>query len=153
MWLLDPNFDWNDQLAREYLKFRGQYYDVGTKVKIKLGGGTNKVVETVFLGWSYNGSGGGKSFECEFPYSKNYDYSTTELYIVEIIHPIYPKLEIITEKTVNRNCPDSWDIEIGWVWYILIMVVGAIFKDRVMIWFFASAVFFLWKNGFLNGGK
>jgi hypothetical protein len=33
------------------------------------------------------------------------------------------------------------------------MVVGTIFKDRLMIWVFASAVFFLWKNGFLNGGN
>ena len=43
MWLLDPNFDWNDQLAREYLKFRGQYYDVGTKVKIINGAKKGKI--------------------------------------------------------------------------------------------------------------
>ena len=50
----------------------------------------------------------------------------------------------------EREKPPSWNIEVGWVWYIAIMLIATIFKDRVMIWAFATAVFFLWKKGFLK---
>ena len=150
MWFASDDFDWGDQLARKYLKYHGQYYDIGTKVKIKIG--PNQTTETIFLGWSVNRSGNGKSFECEYPYSERYHCSATEQYIVEIINPVYPLLKPITQQTTNRNCPNSWDVEIAWVWYVLIMIVGAIFKDRWIIWIFGTLFFFAWKNGFLNGG-
>lgn len=45
------------------------------------------------------------------------------------------------------------DVSIGWVWYILIMAVGTIFKARVLIWIAATVIFFLWKYGHLNSKK
>lgn len=35
---------------------------------------------------------------------------------------------------------------IAWMWYIFIMVVAIIFYDRFVIWFWASAVFFSYRN-------
>ena len=32
---IDWDFDYNDQLAKKYMKFKGEYYDVGTIAKIK----------------------------------------------------------------------------------------------------------------------
>lgn len=72
--------------------------------------------------------------------------------IVEIIEPVYPHKEEMT-STYYRQCPSLDTVFVGWVWYIVIMLIGIIFKDRLLIWVFATAVFFLWKNGFLNGGN
>lgn len=145
MWLADPNFDWGDQLAKKYMKYHGKYYDVGTKVRIKSEG---KIIEATFLGWSSD-----RSFDCEFYGSKTYKFSCVDKYIVEIIEPVYPKLTEVPTTATNPNAPPSWEIEIGWVWYILIMVVGVIFKDRWIIWIAATIYFFVWKSGLWNGGN
>ena len=72
---------------------------------------------------------------------------------MKIVDPVCPKIEAQSKSINKRECPPKWDVEIGWIWYIVIMVVGAIFKDRWLIWIGATAYFFLWKSGFLNGGK
>lgn len=35
---------------------------------------------------------------------------------------------------------------IAWIWYVFIMVVGAIFYDRIGIWILASVIFFDYRN-------
>ena len=55
----NPNFDQNDQLARVYMKYQGQYYDKGTKVKTK---GPRGPVKATFVGWRYQRRG---CFEAE----------------------------------------------------------------------------------------
>ena len=71
-------------------------------------------------------------------------------FVAEIIKPVY---YVEKPQKSTRRCPPAWDVEIGWVWYIIIMVIGAIFNARLAIWIFASLIFFGWKNGFLNGGN
>lgn len=151
LWL-DFDFDQNDVLARKYMKYQGKYYDKGTKVMIK---GPNGPVQATFVGWRYEGK---NCFVAEsgsyFDLYSNYNFSGVNKFIVEIIEPVYPDLHcVVTTKTTERDKPPSWDVEVGWIWYVVIMLVGTIFKDRFLIWGFATAVFFLWKNGFLNGGK
>lgn len=126
----------------QYLEYKGKLYDVGTKVRIKTR--WNGIQEATFYGW------GDWPFRGEKVTGQFYSFDADK-YIVEIIDPV----EIIVEQTDvnNRDCPPSWDVEIGWVWYIVIMGAGIIFKERLLIWVFATAIFFLWKNGFLNGGK
>lgn len=72
--------------------------------------------------------------------------------IIQIIEPV--RWEDIKEKSrigsKSGTIPPEGDIFIGWIFYILIMAIGVIFKQRLLIWVFATAVFFLWKNGFLN---
>lgn len=155
LWI-DRNFDYNDQLAMKYMKFNGEYYDVGTIAKIK---GPYGPVLARFVGWKYGDVG------CFDPVDNNwiglydtYNQAGVMVYCIEIIVPVKPKLQQ-TEyrsgiyRTQDRDKPPSCDVDIAWIWYIIVMAVAVIFNDRVLIWIFASALFFLWKNGFLNNKK
>jgi hypothetical protein len=73
--------------------------------------------------------------------------------IVEIIKPVYYTGPIYSEYPNERNSPPSWDVEMGWIYYILAMIVGTLFNARWVIYIFATVIFFAWKNGFLNGGN
>ena len=136
-----------------FIRYKGLFYDVGTRLRFKA--------------YSYGYYWGIKEGEVEKFIGTTafirgddgvlYEYSTTkwlvnfDKVIIEIIEPVYYDMERATNN--NHNYPSSWDAEIGWIWYIIIMVVGSIFKARLMIWIFATAYFFLWKSGFLKGGK
>ena len=149
----DPNFDYDDKLAYKYMKFNGEYYDVGTIAQIK---GPYGPVVARFCGWKENDRGcfelvNHKSYGLYSTYNK---YGVSQ-YCLEIIVPVKPSLQQLEMSCKSGGFPDrdrppSWDIEVAWIWYIVIMVVAVIFKDRFMIWTFVSAIFFLWKNGFLN---
>ena len=134
-----------------FIRHKGLFYDVGTRLKFKAcsygiyWGIKEGVIEkfinsTVFI----------RADDGEL-----YQYSTTKYLvdfddlIVEIITPVYYDISKLVPID-NRECPAPWDVEIGWIWYIIIMVLGAIFKDRLLIWGTATAFFFLWKNGFMN---
>ena len=132
-----------------YFIYNGVEYDAGTKVKIKTYYYGEQIMTLEDNGVT------GKRFVCTI--DNSYDYSipirsNTEQLIIEIVAPVYPQKQEITVGN-NRDCPPSWEVEIGWVWYIIIMAVGTIFKDRLLIWGAATVIFFLWKSGFLNGGK
>ena len=131
----------HEQLINKYLYFNGKYYDVGTKVKIKTR--WCGVQEATFCGWMTKYHFVGKEISGYFP------REDSDKYIVEIIEPV----EVIFQQSNGRACPDDWHVETAWGWYIVIMAVGIIFKARLMIWIVASLIFFLWKNGFCNGGK
>lgn len=126
------------------LIYNGIEYDIGTKVKIK----TSRYGEQIMT--LEQGGITGLEFVGDNNYSIPIRSNTINL-IIEIIEPIYSKKFIETAE--NHRRPAPWDIEIGWIWYIIIMIVGAIFKDRLIIWAIATAVFFLWKNGKLGGNK
>ena len=139
-----------------FIRFQGKCYDVGTRLKF----------HTRCMGYLFKTSepyiGTIEKFEettciIKGDDGQNYYISTmlqtpthNNEYISEIIEPVYyvPK----PSKPIRR-CPSDWDVETGWVWYILVMGVGTIFNDRLLIWIIASLVFFGWKNGFLNGGN
>ena len=150
----DPNFDWSDQLTRKYMKYQGKYYDVGTICKIK---GRNGPKLVRFMGWHpYNNDRG--NFELvdknDYGLCGSYDRAGVMMYCLEIVEPVYPKLEEVTPKqTDNRNKPPSWDVEVAWIWYIVIMVATVIFKDRIGLWILESFIFFGWKEGIFKGGK
>ena len=155
LWI-DKNFDYSDQLAYKYMKYNGEYYDVGTICKIK---GHRGPVLVRFLGWKYANRWCFEAVEKEHsPELYNtYDPSGVMDYCLEIVIPIKPNLDKKEVSNSNvgiglpeRETPPSWDIEVGWIWYIAIMLIATIFKDRVMIWGFATVVFFLWKKGFLS---
>ncbi len=157
LWI-DRNFDYNDQLAKKYMKYKGEYYDVGTICKIK---GRCGPVLAKFCGWQPHDRDCFKPVVEQGRYSlyNTYDYVGVMDYCLEIVVPVKPNLRKTEEQSSGsfglpeRDKPPSWDIEVGWIWYIVIMVVAVIFKDRWLIWGFTTAVFFLWKNGFLKGGK
>ena len=133
-----------------FIRYQGKYYDVGTRLRFYY---CNKIIEGVI-----------EHFYGSTVYIRDsngflHDFSTArgEMYfdklIAEIIKPVYYTGPIHSECSNERNCPPSWEVEMGWVYYILIMVAGTLFYARWIIYIFATIIFFAWKNGFLNGGE
>lgn len=134
-----------------FIRFQGKCYDVGTRLRFRIGirsfgniadGRIEWISHNVFYIRLTDGTGWQLSHR-----------QSLENTIVEIIEPVYykePPVEYVRGLRGGGPLPSEDSIFVGWVWYIVIMAVGTIFKDRLMIWVFASAVFFLWKNGFLN---
>ena len=136
-----------------FIRYRGRCYGVGTRLKFeaKVNGyycGIKEGVIEQFAGTMVFIRGDDGIL---------YKYSTTKYLvdfdkvIIEIINPSYYIMEGINYS--NRECPQPWDFEIGLIWYIIIMVVGTLFNARLIIWIVSTVIFFLWKNGFLNGGN
>ena len=124
--------------------YNGIEYDVGTKVKIQ----TIRYGEQIMT--LRQGGVTGIEFVGENLYSIPIRSNTSNI-VIEIVDPIYVQTQSENDAgKKHRTRPAPWDVETGWIWYVIIMIVGAIFKDRLLIWAVASAIFFLWKNGFMN---
>ena len=136
-----------------FIRYKGNCYDVGTRLKFhaRLYGFDCGIKDGIIERFINN------SVFIRSSDGEMYTYSTTKYLvdfdkiIIEIIEPVYYVEQYTNDN--NRTYPQSWETEIAWIWYVVIMVVGVIFNARLLIWGFATAVFFLWKNGFLNGGK
>lgn len=149
----DYNFDYGDQLARKYMKYKGEYYDVGTVAKIK---GCYGPVLVRFMGWKHGGRGCFKAINDNQSYHlyDTYNFSGVMAYCLEIVNPVRVKLQSVTTvQTDDGDKPPSWDVEVAWIWYIVIMLVTVIFKERIGLWILESVVFFGWKEGIFKGGK
>ncbi len=142
--------DSNEITVRTYLPYKGIYYDVGTRLRFKARangfyvGVREGVIEKFINTTMFIKADDGIIYEfCTTRNLVNFDKE-----ILEIIEPVYwaPPEETLTQHN-NQNRPAPWDIEIGWIWYIVIMIVGSIFKERFMVWVMATAIFFLWKSG------
>ena len=135
-----------------FLRYKGQCYDVGTRLRFYPYSKSQRsdigVIET-FVGAHVfiRGSDG-----FLYSYSTNPSLANFDNRVIEIIEPVY-YIEPPQKKVYGGPLPSEDDIFVGWVWYIVIMLVGTIFNDRLTIWVFASLIFFTWKNGFFNGGK
>ena len=126
-----------------FLRYKGQCYDVGTKLKFSFYG---TIQEGVIEWFSHNhlyirlidGSG--------LLLSKVWSLDNT---IIEIIEPVqYVELP---QKAVKGGASPSYDDAFyGGIFYVIVMVVGVIFEARWLIWISATVIFFLWKNGFFN---
>lgn len=111
-----------------YLYYKGKYYDAGTKVKIKNKWG--EIETATFLG--------GGRYE---PYVHYFSLNAPESYIVEIIKPVYYQ-EPEQQKPKPFSLPAGDGPFYALLWYIAVMVVGTIFKDRLLIWVVATWIFF-----------
>jgi hypothetical protein len=127
-----------------FIRFQGKRYDVGTTLKFYPYGHTwftpmTGVIEE-FIGTAcfIRGDDG-----------KIYTFSTVcqengHKAIVEIINPIY---YVEKREIGNGGCLPSWKVEGALIWYIIIMMVGALFKARLLIWVIVSIFFFAWAIG------
>lgn len=126
-----------------YLFYKGTYYDVGTVVKLRTKWG-KEIITTFRGGREYDGV-------------SRYDFGSLnppETYIVEIIKPVYyeppkrnpSKASSIWTRTGSGSSAASDEVVIGLIWYIVVMIVGTIFNDRLLIWTFATIAFFAWKS-------
>lgn len=140
--------------VEHFMRYQGKCYDVGTKLKFKsMARSWINPEEGIITGFNgsvvYIQSTDGTTYRfCKIP-----DAGIIDRIVVKIIEPVYYVPQTTQQSPNNRTKPFEGDIQIGWIWYIIIMVVGAIFKDRLLIWIAATAYFFLWKNGYFNGGK
>ena len=133
-----------------FIRYKGLFYDVGTRLKFKAysygyyWGIKEGIIEKFINTTAFIRGDDGILYE----YSTIKNLIDFDKVIIEIIEPVYYVPEGTTGN--NHDCPPDWDVEIGWIWYIITMVVGVIFKDRILIWVFATAIFFLWRRGYLN---
>ena len=152
----DWEFDYTDQLTRKFMKFRGVYYDVGTICKIK---GPKGPVTVRFTGWKQGRFNENfelidKNLSPSFYMYNSYDRVGVNDYCLEIVKPVYPpKDELVTTPVSGREKPYEWDVQVGWIWYIAIMALTVIFKQRIGLWLLETVVFFGWKNGFFSNKK
>ena len=136
-----------------FIRYKGKCYDVGTRFKFRAisynyyRGIKEGVIEKFINTSVFIRADDGKLYE----YSTIKNLVDFDKLIIEIIKPVYYTAKNLAPD--NNNRPAPWDVEIGWIWYIIIMIIGTIFKDCLLIWVVATAVFFLWKSGKLGGNK
>lgn len=134
--------------VERFLRYQGNCYDVGTRLRFRTSV-WDKGKEGVIEWFSHN------SMYIRLTDGRGWEIHTIwplDNVIIEILEPVYYK-EPPKECTRGGPRPPENEIFLGWVWYIVIMLIGVIFNDRWLIWIFATVIFFLWKNGYLNGGK
>jgi hypothetical protein len=66
--------------------------------------------------------------------------------ILEVVEPVYVRLVSWQENAINNmfNKEVAADVFGGVLIYIVIMCIGAIFKDRLVIWLVSTAIFSWW---------
>lgn len=100
----------------------------------------------------------GKRVEASFVYydtdKDRYVYKVKDC-ICDIDHNNFWRMFICMTDKVNKSVrmptiKTKKDIEInglfiGWVWYIFLMLISAIFKDAIGLWILISVIFFGWR--------
>jgi hypothetical protein len=84
-------------------------------------------------------------------YGKEYVYTREDFY--DNFLGVYEQKNKIArefkETSVKHTILDELNIDglfIAWAWYIFIMVIAALFYDRIGIWILASIIFFVYRN-------
>ena len=141
---------------REYFVYKGVMYGIGTKVLLS-DAGCKKHYITLHnkdkpLTYGFT-CGGRNLFGWTDPRGRKYGYSDASIYdcdlendIQSIVDPVYVELVSLWEKAIDNmvNKKVSPDVFGGVLLYTIIMVVGAIFVDRFLIWVFATVIFVGW---------
>lgn len=78
--------------------------------------------------------------ECRHMWSDKYFWS----WFVGITDRVDNSVHMPVVKTMKDREVDG--LFIGWVWYIFLMLVSAIFNDAIGLWIFISVVFFSWRS-------
>lgn len=123
--------------------YKGVAYGIGTKVLVENVFGLQ---EATFVGWTKDEGFVGENYRNSF---RTDDCS----FIIKIIEPVY---YVEKEEPKGKPCSiwtrtgsGSWnshnEVCVGLVIYILVMIVGAIFNARILIWIMATIIFFGWK--------
>ena len=138
----------------QYFEFKGVKYGVGTIVKVPITldlrwlPKEKIMTEAKFVGGGhfqfskYTGS----IFLCE---ERGLSGKYEEY--IEIIKPVYYQ-EPEPPKPPNiffRTKSGSWDahnqVVVGFIWYVIVMLVAVIFKNCISIWCLATLIYFSWK--------
>lgn len=139
-------------MMQNYFIFNGISYYSGTIIKIKASNSCVKTTEAVFLGYETD----------RHKYVLSYEGNKEVWYPEDFFNDIFIGVTKSCDKQYqnwvdtriysHNHSPtfaDELNIDgmfIAWIWYVFIMVVAIIFKDRLVIWIFASIIFFNYRN-------
>lgn len=134
-------------MNHDYFEYKGVKYGIGTKVIVDdLCWGKT---DATFYGWQSYGSFQGSKFY------GGISINDIDKKIIAIVEPVYwvppeskndGKKSNIFTRTGSGSYQSDDEVTYGLIWYIVIMVIGAIFNDRWVIWIAATIIFFSWKN-------
>lgn len=120
-----------------YFEYNGKRYCTGTILIVRKDG---QEVKAIFIGYN-----------TEY---KKYIYKIKDCKYVLDEKCFRSALVAVTEEhnskvslPIKKQKKDS-EIDgmiIGWVWYIVLMLISSIFKDNVGLWILISVVFFSWR--------
>lgn len=118
--------------------------------------GTKYYTGTTFIVKDMGGRERTASFICYNTERKEYMYkienckchvheSFFEKWFIRILNGIDTEVRMPVIKT--KKDMDIDGMLLGWMWYIFLMMVSAIFKDAIGLWIIISIVFFCWRAG------
>lgn len=140
---------------KDYFEFKGVKYGVGTIVKVPTTRDLRwipkerMIKEAKFIGQSTFVFVPTTRFIVLYE-SMGHFSGPYEEYI-EIVDPVYyqeqesPKPPNIFFRTGSGAWNAHNDVCIGFIWYIVAMLVTVIFKDRIGLWILETAIYFSWK--------
>ena len=145
-------------MSKQCFEFNGVEYGVGTIMKIPITNcrwGEPLIEEVRFVGGSqfnFIRTNGAKNLYDSFFDGTDPHYHKTYINYIEVVKPVYyqepepPKPQNIFFSTASGSWDAHNQVCIGFIWYIVIMLLAIIFKARIAIWILATFVYFLWKS-------
>ena len=141
---------------KNWFEYKGRYYGYGTIVKFKpeVYEGAHKATKLGGIFEFYEGwTSGWLSFKSTDPtnFTGMGDTWNPNDVIEYIVKPVYVELQPVWKKAVENYSKAPSEHKhlafTGTVWYVIIMVLGALFYDRVLIWIAATIIYFVyWVN-------
>jgi hypothetical protein len=137
---------------KNYFTYQGKHYGYGTVVKLKpaIYRGISKIENCDGVMEFYEGLTSGVIRFCAITNDIRKKAArdviiSPEDAIEYIITPVYVELQPVWKKalvnyyqTDKDHRPDTF---LGTLWYIIIMIGGALFYDRVLIWIIATIIY------------
>lgn len=128
---------------RNYFEYKGKKYYTGTIFIMK---NPKEPCEYTFIGYNVDykallcKSTGSQQVHSEIPiwesvFNKN---------LVSITNKIDTSVHAPVEKKMKDSQIDG--LFLGWMWYIFLMAISAIFKDALGLWGLITFVFFTWRH-------
>ena len=138
----------------DYFVFKGVKYGIGTIVKVPFTRDLRWLPREEIMKEARFGGRGIFEFTnsrgCITLYEQHLSGKYEEY--IEIISPVYyQEPEPLNPPNIFfRTGSGSWDAHndvcMGFIWYVAIMLLAIIFEARVVIWIFATIVYFSWKS-------
>lgn len=137
-----------------YFEFKGVKYGVGTIVNVPkwtevwMFSKDDLITEAVFVGggrFNFTKQSGSVFLSGDKLKGKYEEY-------IEIINPVYyqepdpPKPTNIFFRTGSGTWDAHNDVCIGFIWYIVAMLITMIFKERIGMWILETIIYFVWKS-------
>lgn len=145
----------NKTYRKEYFIYKGVAYGIGTTILLSEEGCKKHYIAQKYKDKPYTFMFGDSSGKCVFNWiderggkfgASGVVIQNFEEDVGKIISPVYVQLVSWQAKAIDNmiNKKVSPDIFGGVLLYIMVMIVGAIFIDRWLIWIGATAAFILW---------